>query len=100
MGSRIVRHRAQQGSLEFIGPPNDRGLTDRGPAAARPIGQVRGHQRSRDQQLRRGVGPGETFSVTRTDDAAVASAAGTVQLVGGAGQLILPERSLTTLSSS
>jgi hypothetical protein len=42
----------------------------------------------------------ETFSVTRTDDAAVASAAGTVQLVGGAGQLILPERSLTTLSSS
>jgi len=42
----------------------------------------------------------ETFSVTRTDDAAVASAAGTVRLDGGAGQLTLPERSLTTLSSS
>jgi hypothetical protein len=42
----------------------------------------------------------ETFSVTRTDDAAVASAAGTLRLDQGVAHVELPARSLTTLSSS
>jgi hypothetical protein len=42
----------------------------------------------------------ESLAVIRTDESAVASAAGTVRLDGGAGQLELPPRSLTTLSSS